>query len=210
MNERYIRQKMNNYLSQGRELLSAWLSERLPNISHDWQNDCVLNKLGQAQRNKLADCDITDFDLAVLIRLASKNWTALRSIYDLSAGEGDTVRAMFGVRSNWYDQNGALPGKDTIIRDVEVLATFFDVISAPQTLLDDIDAFEQELENPGFSAFQPSEGELTATIGLPQTSDPIAEKTVVRLVGDPNETGVVLSVDRIGDTLQYQVFLELL
>lgn len=210
MDDRYIVQKMSDYLHQATIMLSQWLMGQLPRVTDDWWKECVLDKLSYAQREMASNrgfSKLSDFDLAALLRVTDKNWYAMREFSYLPTSEREVVRAMQGVRNNWAHCGGLLPGKDMIIHDIKTLTNFFEQLSAPGSLINELHHFQQDVENPGsISVQEPSQPVQVSP--APKNDVTIAEKSVVRLIGDPNSRGVVLSIEKIGNSIQYLVFLD--
>ena len=81
MDEQYIINKMNDYLHRAKELLGDWLCVKLGEVNEDWWNECVLDRLSIHQKKLAIEKgykELLDFNLAVLLRIADKNWYNLR------------------------------------------------------------------------------------------------------------------------------------
>ena len=121
MEQKIIVSRINNYLYQATILLANWLSEKLPKFSQSWWEECVLDKLSYNQRliaEEKGFIKLSDFDLAALLRIADRNWYALREVTYLPTKERECLHRMVSVRNNWAHCSGVLPGKDAIISDL--------------------------------------------------------------------------------------------
>ena len=211
MNDQYIVSKMNEYLHQSTGLLISWLDGRLCRICDNWWNECVLDRLSYRQREIAIEKgfkQLSDFDLAAVLRIADKNWYDMRTFMYLPTSERECIRDMQAVRNNWAHCGGTLPGKDAIVCDLEVLISFFKQLEAPLTHIKAIEDFIIDIQNTNMSEISLDEdGEEDVVIEDFNNSE-IKEKDTVYLVGDPKTRGMVFSVQSIGNTTKYEVFVD--
>lgn len=212
MDDRYIVSKMNEYLHQATGLLVTWLEKMLPRASEDWWNECVLDRLSYRQREfaiKKAFKSLSDFDLAAVLRITDKNWYDMRSLAYLPTYERECLRDMQGVRNNWAHCAGTLPGKDAIIHDIEVLIKVFEQREASAEMLRSVEDFKRSVEHENISAITIKEPRIEDDSEMPSAGDSeIKEKDTVYLIGDPKTRGMVFSVENIGETTKYEVFVD--
>lgn len=212
MSEQYIVSKMNEYLHQATGLLVSWLGKMLPRVSDDWWSECVLDKLSYMQREIAAEKDykeLSDFDLASLLRIADKNWYDFRNYAYLPTHERECIRDMRGVRNNWAHCAGTLPGKDAVIHDIEVIIKFFEQSGASAEEIRAVEEFLRNVESEKFTSITNDflTEEDHAEIPLESNCE-IKEKDTVYLVGEPQTKGMVFSVENIGNTTKYEVFVD--
>ena len=72
---------INEYLHTAAKLLNSWLSKMLPRVSDDWWQECVISNLSYNQREIAENnqySQLSDFDLAALLRITDKSWYAMR------------------------------------------------------------------------------------------------------------------------------------
>lgn len=84
MNNEQIISKMNSALHQTTIHMSMWLNRILRQISNEWLQECVLDKLSYNQRMIATEKNITkleEFDLAALLRIADRNWYAIANVH---------------------------------------------------------------------------------------------------------------------------------
>ncbi len=212
MDDQYIVSKMNEYLHQATGLLATWLEKMLPRVSEDWWNECVLDRLSYRQRELAIEKDfkkLSDFDLAALLRIADKNWYDMRSFAYLPTNERECIRDMQGVRNNWAHCAGTLPGKDTIIHDIEVLVKFFGQRGSTIGDVRAVEEFKQNVENENIAAIATGKSEIEDYVESTSAGDnEIREKDTVYLVGEPKTRGMVFSVENVGNTTKYEVFVD--
>ena len=212
MDDQYIVSKINEYLHQATGLLVAWLDGKLRRVSDDWWNECVLDRLSYRQREIAIEKgfkELSDFDLAAVLRIADKNWYDMRSFAYLPTSERECIRDMQSVRNNWAHCAGTLPGKDAIIHDIEVLSKFFEQMEAPQADINQLEEFKKNVQNENIAAMTSGEEiEEDPIVEGVITDSEIKEKDTVYLVGDPKTRGMVFSVQNIGTTTKYEVFVD--
>lgn len=212
MDSNFILSKINTYLNQATDLLAEWLTVMLPKVTDNWWNECVLIKLSFNQR-MLADkkqfSELKDFDLSALLRIADKNWYAMREFAYLPTKERECIRDMISVRNNWAHCGVELPGKDSIVRDVSVLYAFFAYFNSSDDFLIEIEKFKKEVEETSFA--QEKSSTISSILDFNTESDSsleIKEKDMVYLTGEPSVRGMVFSVEKKENITKYEVFVD--
>lgn len=213
MDEQYIVSKINEYLHRSTGLLVSWLDGKLCKVCDDWWNECVLERLSYRQREIAIEKgfkELSDFDLAAVLRIADKNWYDMRNFAYLPTSERECIRDMQSVRNNWAHCAGTLPGKDSIIHDIEVLIKFFEQMEAPQTDVNQLEEFKKNIQNENIAAMTREEEiyEEDIVVDGEISDSEIKEKDTVYLVGDPKTRGMVFSVQNVGNTTKYEVFVD--
>ena len=209
MDEKKIVSKINEFLHQATNILSNWLGELLPKITNDWWEECVLSKLSYSQR-EIAELKsfskLSDFDLAALLRIADKNWYAMRNFAYLPTKERECIRAMQGVRNNWAHCSGNLSGKDLVLNDLKILHSFFEQLNCDIKITTEIEQFIQSVETFNFEKNIEKVIDVSSKISIPQKEE-IKERDMVYLVANPTQIGMVFSLQNLGETIKYQVFV---
>lgn len=209
MNETEIIRKVNELLHQATSTLAMWLSSRLPKITDDWWRECVLTKLSFNQ-TMIAEskkyCQLSDFDLAMLLRIADKNWYAMRNFEYLPTKDRDCIKNMISVRNNWAHCGSILPGKDIVLHDLNVLLAFFGQMECPLQKTAEIERFIIQVEKEKFDIGSVEHTTTVASQNLGATQE-IKERDKVYLVSDPAQVGMVFSVTGIGESTKYEVFI---
>lgn len=213
MDNQYIVSKINEYLHRAKGLLVARLDGKLKKISVNWWNECVLDRLSYRQREIAIEKnfkELSDFDLATVLRIADKNWYDMRNFAYIQTSERECIRDMQSVRNNWAHCAGNLPGKDSIVRDIDVLIKFFEQMGDASADVNQLEEFKRNVQNENIAAmFQTEEIKEEIVVDDPSASvAEIKEKDTVYLVGDPKTRGMVFSVQKVGDTTKYEVFVD--
>ena len=198
-------------MHQSTGLLISWLDGKLCRICDDWWNECVLDRLSYRQREIAIEKgfkELSDFDLAAVLRIADKNWYDMRTFMYLPTSERECIRDMQAVRNNWAHCGGTLPGKDAIVCDLEVLISFFKQLDAPSTHINAIEDFIIDIQNTNMSEISLHEDGEEEVVIEDFDSSEIKEKDTVYLVGDPKTRGMVFSIQSIGNTTKYEVFVD--
>ena len=213
MDNQYIVSKINEYLHRAKGLLVSRLDEKLKKISVDWWNECVLDRLSFRQREIAIEKnfkELSDFDLATVLRIADKNWYDMRNFAYIQTSERECIRDMRSVRNNWVHCAGNLPGKDSIVRDIDVLIKFFEQMGAASADVNQLEEFKRNVQNENIAGMSQTE-EIKEEIIVDDSSASAAEikeKDTVYLVGAPKTRGMVFSVQKVGDTTKYEVFVD--
>ena len=214
--------RMNDYLHKAAQALASWLSVMLPKSGEDWWAECVLSNLSYPQRElieKKGLSKLEELDLAALLRVANKSWYTMRGYAYLPTSERECIRDMIGVRNNWAHVSAELPGKDTIVSDIECLIQFFTQMNR-SGLIPDLEQFKARVERPEASKDEtpplpvlrpivtvPKQADVIVESG-PLHEDDITERSLVYIVGSPDTKGMVFSVTQLGSTKKYEVFVE--
>ena len=199
---------INSALHQTTIYLSVWLNKMLRQISKDWWQECVLDKLSYNQRIIATEKNITkleEFDLAALLRIADRNWYSMRDFAYLPTKERECLRNMMAVRNNWAHCSGMLPQKEVIKTDILTMIEFLEQWSGPKSVIADLKSMAENIDK--------LEAEVNASVQAvgKRTMAPekreIKEKSVVKLVSQPDVRGVVVSVEDIGGIQKYNIFV---
>lgn len=214
MKKDIIVSRMNTYLHTATVVMADWLGKLLPKVTDDWWEECVLDKLSSNQREmvkRMGFTELSDFDLAALLRVADKSWYAMRGVAYLPTRERECIQDMMVVRNNWAHLSASLPGKDIILNDLTTIHSFFEQRGCGQNLLEEVIAMIEEVKAPATIDFEELKTEgniLTGTFSRVENENEITEKSLVYLVGDPTARGIVMSIKDLGDTKKYDVFVD--
>lgn len=201
--------KINGYLHTAAKLLESWLDKMLPKVSENWWQECVLDKLSYNQRMIAENKNITklaEFDLAALLRIADRNWYAMRDFAYLPTKERECIREMVVVRNKWAHCSGELPDKESIKRDIATIIEFLEQRSDDDGLIQMVRIFSAEIDT--LDAFDPPSKVVETKNEPVVVTSEIKEKSLVFMVAQPDVRGVVLSVENIGAAQKYDVFID--
>ena len=215
MDEQKIVSNINTFLCEATVSLVDWLNGLLPKVSNDWWEDCVLSSLSYLQRKEAMTkgySKLSDLDLAALLRVTNKSWYDMRTVTYLSTKEREVVRDMISVRNDWAHRSVDLPGKDTILHDLNTISTFISQIGGSQTVCNEIEQFITFIEQPNsipVSLSQKTLAEITGPASIDeQRSEEIRVNSLVYLIGSPETKGIVVSMKELGAITQYEVFVD--
>ena len=216
MNSEQIVSKVNEYLRFSASLLAKWLGRLLPRLggaSDDWWEDC-LYKLTPAQRQIAIEKgfkSLDDLDLAALLRIAEKSWHQISGVIQLPVSGRTVIQEMKPVRNTWAHCGVAIPGKDQIVSDLEKIERLLELLDADHALLNNVERTMEEVKAPtevDFDALvEDLDSQKEPDAIVPSFGDTIAANSIICLVSNPEETGVVLSVAEMGGTKKYSVFI---
>lgn len=215
MYKRNIARQVNDYLYSAATELRGWLNRVLPQVSTEWWQECVLANLSYNQRVKAEEkqyTDLSQFDLAALLRIADKSWYDMRAIEFLPTSQRQCVRDMIKVRNNWAHLSGDTFDKDVVLSDARTIRAFFEEVIKTTKYNASIDALLKEVADTSFtqdSSTLPSvSANETVAVSSPSILDTsIRERDIVYLVSDPETKGMVFSVSVVQGTAKYDVFV---
>lgn len=200
---------LNGYLHTATKTLADWLDGKLPFLSENWWEACVLSVLDEAQLKRISDGDRTlaRLDLAQLLTITDRNWFNLREKYRLNTQDRRTITALRPVRNRWSHCDSSLPGKELVEQDLEALYVFFECLSAPHALLGDIRRSQETVRQAEFASDASPEPSAAAPTREAVVPSDIAQGCVVCLRGSRSEKGVVLSGKPVDGAMWYEVFI---
>lgn len=209
MNAEYIINKINSALHHTTVHISMWLNKMLRQVSQEWWQECVLDKLSYNQRMIAFEKNITkleEFDLAALLRIADRNWYAMRDFAYLPTKERECLRNMMVVRNNWAHCSGELPPNECIQKDVGTMIEFLEQRNGPQNVIDDLKNLAENLDELEIEIHSSEQANQGSAIILEKQE--IKEKSIIKLVSQPDVKGVVISVENVGAIQKYDVFVD--
>ena len=207
MDSNLVISKINEYLHQATLDLTVWLEKLLPQLSDNWWEECVVDKLSFNQKQIMQQKNINkleEFDLAALLRIADRNWYALGSCVYLTFRERENIRAMMRVRNNWAHCASSLPDKRIIEKDLEDIVSFLEQYSSNKALINDARTFINEIQIVSL----PIGEKVTGNIDTVDVQGEIKKNDMVRLVSQPDKIGIVNSVESLGTLTKYEVFID--
>jgi superfamily II DNA or RNA helicase len=211
--------KLSALLQMSTRHLCEWLSNSLPKLDQNWWTTLVLSNLSFQQRQRVEQSGVTtlsQLDLAALLRVLDRNWYEVSSKFNLTNQDRNYVKEMQTVRNRWAHMDAHGVDSDDVYRDVDTLQRFFQALSAPSSTIDAVKQVKALIRDAGSPVPQPEDN----TEPLPQATEPeevaVASEpsgglgigSLVELISDPSKSGVVMSVDGVGDTARYTVFLD--
>lgn len=207
--------KFSEYLHAAGTALSIWLEKRLPYVTgSDWWQRCVMDKLSFNQRSITeanGASSLSDLDLSALLRIADKNWYAIRERYFLNYSERTCIKTMFSVRNNWAHCGTEAPEVHSVITDLESTIDCLQQFEADKGTIASAEKLLMQIKEEGISdismhSLPPEKAQVHIT--KDEAPAKITTNTVVHLKSDPNIKGVVTQVSLVGDKQRFHVFVD--
>lgn len=210
MDAQRIISSVNGFLHGAAVVLANWLNDIFPKVTKDWWEECVLPSLSYSQQESAVIngySRVSDFDLEALLRITNQSWYSICAVAHFPTEYRELVTDMMSVRNNWVNCGSGLPGKDTIVHDLNTISGFIRLFCKDTELCSKIESF--------ISSIDFSDSVYDGKIGNQDVSDDavdhtmaeIKEHSLVYLVGSPETKGVVISKKNMGDITQYEVFV---
>ncbi|MDR1839746.1 MAG: DEAD/DEAH box helicase family protein [Treponema sp.] len=213
MNYRTLSGKVMEYMHFCTVALSKWLEIMLPlALGKDWWNTGVIGKLSYNQQeivNRKCINSLAGLDLSALLRVADRNWYAIQNRYFLRYSDRFIISKMFSVRNNWAHNPSIPVSLDEIIKDLLIIRDFLIFVDTGRENLKEYEKLLAEVKANGISDIETNIliEKIPKILEKTATTTEIEKDSIVRLISDTNSVGMVMSIDKIGSTLQYTVFI---
>ncbi|MBQ7307977.1 MAG: DEAD/DEAH box helicase [Clostridia bacterium] len=198
---------MNQYINTSKNILLNWLLNKLPKLSLNWWEDCVLDKLNDKQKYNLENEKFSNFDFDALLDITNKNWYALCETNYLPTNKRECFAKMLEIKNNWINLKNTLPCKDIIVLDINTLLEFLKQIDCDMELYNEVKEFLCIIKELNYEETTELTTNIDEILTKNSLDNEIKEKDLVYLISDPTQKGVVLSIQKIENLNKYQVFL---
>jgi SNF2 family DNA or RNA helicase len=203
--------KINEFLLEASTGCAKWLDKNLPPKTDRWER-FVLTKLSDHQRQLVEQNGWTNFselDLSALLRVADRNKYIISQKYFLNHNEIECIRKMFLVRNRWAHCSTEPIQLPQVISDLETLKFFYGQTEIERQTVKELSDFINIVRTEGITGVsQPAEVIITPVKAVSTESEQINVNTIVHLTSNPKMIGMVQSISDIGNTKQYQVFID--
>lgn len=177
------------------------LAQLLPTLDGAWWEKCVVAKLSFQQRQQLEVrriSQLTQLDLAALLRVLDQNWFELANARKWPYEVRNFVKEMQTVRNRWAHANVAAPSPDDAYRDLDTIQRFVTAVcSAADLAADAMVAKQAVLGRVGVTLVRRETMERNTRFVLGD---------IVALKAEPAHTGAVVGIQQGGTEAIYQVF----
>lgn len=192
MQESYILGKMNNFMRRLAEHMSSWMGQRLPEITDEWWNELVYNKLTPLQKELVDSKNITELsglDLASLLRVFDKNWFVIKDNWFINPKYRQQIWNMMKIRNDWAHLSTEELSKEKVVADAGVIIELMSAFDAkPEDIRDmktfvlDVKSDKDIQENPSLS----STADNATKINWTKISDskPLQDKLLLTFPGE--------------------------
>ena len=200
MQDSYMIGKMNTFMRTLAGHMSAWMDQRLPQITENWWNDLVYNNLSPLQRDLVDTKNITKLDgldLASLLRVFDRNWFVITSTWFVNSKYRQQVKEMMAIRNFWAHLSSEDLSKEKVIGDVEVIIDLMSAFDAKSEDTRDMEQFIMDVESDKDIQDKPVTTTVSSSHENEQnsTSMEITNGSMITLVSDPSKAGAVISVE---------------
>ncbi|WP_169979793.1 DEAD/DEAH box helicase [Tautonia rosea] len=206
---------MNDLLHQGTACLARILSEKLPDLSPDWWEKYVIDRLSFQQQRTARERGFTSLqqlDFAALLRILDQNWFELSGRMSLPREARSWVKELQGVRNKWAHLSAeAVPASETW-RDADTLGRLLAALGAGEDALAAVESAKATaLSQMAGSVARPS-GPAPSQAEEREAPRPQGETTLFKvgdLVALRSNPSVILPVIEVipgGAECRYRVF----
>ncbi len=202
-----------SFLITAGKCLSDFLTEALPNLSSDWWQKLVIEKLTFQQQRTVIDRKIntlSQFDLAATLRILDQNWHELSYKYGFSIEARNWLKEAQNIRNRWAHQPSGGVATEDYLRDLDTIIRLLMILNTPNENVTELKNEKNRLMSQliqGTNKAEASEEETSST-SFTNRSEGYAAGTLVRLRAQPDIKGAILSVNLSGVENSYQVFME--
>jgi hypothetical protein len=118
--------------------LREFLEKHLPQVSKNWWDDCVYNKLTMMQREIVDRKNIrslSELDFAALLRIVDQNWFSLSNNAALGPEVRSWVKELQTIRNKWAHMSEQNINKDDLYRDLDTLQRVLVAMKIQESIL---------------------------------------------------------------------------
>ncbi|WP_339862478.1 helicase-related protein [Paremcibacter congregatus] len=199
--------------------LAVFLETNLPNLSSNWWQNHVVDRLSfQQQRfvNEHCHTSLEQLDFAALLRVLDQNWYELSNNLSLPREARSWVKELQTVRNKWAHLSSTTIAPSEIYRDADTLGRLLTILGTAQKSLDAIEKEKAAVLEKMSPAHEPSQGKSdhrhSSSKNLSQKHNSETKQhlflvgDVVALRSDSSKLLPVLEVIIGGTEYRYKVF----
>lgn len=123
--------------------LARFLGEKLPEISTDWWQRNVLDRLSFQQQRVAQErgySSLQQLDFAALLRVFDQNWYELSNVLGLPREGRTWLKELQTVRNKWAHLSAVSMPLSEVYRDADTLGRLLGIIKASQASLEAVEA----------------------------------------------------------------------
>ena len=157
--------KIAEFLSYSNELLVEFLWQILPEISINWWDETVVDKLGHSHQEKIKKNNITNLDgldLAALLRIFDLNWYEISHKCNFVDEDRHFEKEMLSVSNRWANLPEDCYNTDDLYRDYDTAQRFLKLIKADPAHIEELQKMKKEISSK--SAKNSAQFELTQIV----------------------------------------------
>ena len=209
MNEKEFSGKLIELLCTSTEILCEWLSDALPKLDQAWWSSRVLSQLSYQQRERVDRQGIhslRQLDLSALLRIMDRNWYELSERFKFTTSDRHFVKEMQTIRNRWAHLDTYGIEADDMYRDADTLQRFLRLLDASESIINKAKALKKAVLSPSVSQAPLPKKEPNPTPSITKKVE-WAPGTIISLISDPTQTGVIISVEGSEPSSRCMVFL---
>ncbi|MCI8283746.1 MAG: DEAD/DEAH box helicase [Firmicutes bacterium] len=198
MNNSYIIDKMNEYMSQLSNRLGAWLKDKLSKFSDKWWNELVVDNLTLSQREIVSKNNINDinaFDLEVMLRIFDRNWFVITSAAFIDNSERYNIKKMQEVCNFWNHTYQNDITKKRIIDDVETIISLMRLLGSKMSETRDMENFIFDVQEDNELDDTPIKFQDIGICVDEMGAEDIVVGSIVNLISDKSVIGAVIGIN---------------
>jgi ATP-dependent helicase HepA len=186
--------------------LALFLEAKLPDLSRDWWDKHVVDRLSFQQQRTVIERDhksLRQLDFAALLRVLDQNWYELSNLMRLPREGRTWVKELQTVRNKWaHLSSEAMPASE-VYRDADTLGRLLGMINADRSSLDMVESVKTAALAT-MAGIGSSPVSKTANTGAKTISQPLSPDKASVLVVSSFKVGDVVAL-RSNPTVQLPV-----
>ena len=201
MNKEDLRNKMERYLGNVRQLLALWLTPQISKISDRPWDELILPSLEPRQVERVQNHGIQDVQglkLNELLRVIDLNWFELATLSDVTNTQRSSLHELRKIQSHWAQRSLYQVTIQGVTDDLDQIINVMKNFGATSADVQEIESFEIDIEDGALSieedvssasSDRPEDKEET-----PDTAKEINIGDTVVLISDPSQLGAVIGI----------------
>ena len=207
MTEKEFISRLKSYEYVITEALVPWLEEALRDYDRNWWINCVIHNLTEVQIESVGSRispQMDMLDLAALVRIADRNWPALRKYYELEYSSHYVFTDLGKLRNELAHYKPHSLNKDFCIFATRTYFSVAQMLRLDSSILIELKELKNAVQTLPLIQVKVNEQEKKPE---KTTHESIEINDRVFVLTDPSTIGVVLSVTDLGQIKSYQVFI---
>ena len=201
MNKEDLRNKMERYLGNVRQLLALWLTPQISKIADRPWDELILPSLEPRQVERVQNHGIQDVQglkLNELLRVIDLNWFELATLSDVTNTQRSSLHELRKIQSHWAQRSLYQVTIQGVTDDLDQIINVMKNFGATSADVQEIESFEIDIEDGALSieedvssasSDRPEDKEET-----PDTAKEINIGDTVVLISDPSQLGAVIGI----------------
>lgn len=137
---------MHSELKLATSDLSRFLQVKLPELSEDWWEKHVVDRLSFQQQRVIGEKNISslrELDIAALLRVLDQNWYDLSGKFILPREARNWVKELQTMRNKWAHMSAEETPASEVYRDADTLGRLLELIGAHEGSINAVQAVKE-------------------------------------------------------------------